>query len=55
MAQKTEQTQKEKTYTKKEVEKLLQKQKEECAKQIDRDNLSALNAQRKIKNTKDVL
>jgi hypothetical protein len=47
MAQKTE-----KTYTEKEVRKLLQKQKELCKKAIDAENISQFTARKKINETK---
>jgi hypothetical protein len=43
-----------KTYTESEVKKLLDKQIEACADQINDDNLSMRNAQKKIKETKRV-
>ena len=41
-----------KTYTDKEVKKLLQEQKDKCKEAIDKDNLSAANAKKKINEVK---
>ena len=45
---------KEKTYSKKEVEKLLDQQIADCADSIDKSNMSEYTAKRKVLDTKRV-